>query len=130
MAGACQQHLNERQSTMKLSTHFENFEPAQVVKDDFSELMLNAVERFQSRIRKLNVSVRDINGPKGGVDKKCRCVLHLKRMAPIVIEDTADNYLNLVNRVAERVSYTLSQKIDKVRKNSRARSWREEEADK
>ena len=92
--------------------------------------MLKAVERFQSRIRKLNVSVRDINGPKGGVEKKCRCVLHLKRMAPIVIEDTADNYLNLVNRVAERVSYTLSQKIDKVRKNSRARSWREEEADK
>lgn len=106
---------------MMLSTHFGNLEPAQSVKDDFAELMLSSVERFRSRIRNVNVSVRDINGPKGGVDKQCRCVIHLKRMSPIVIEDKDDNLRNLVNRVAERVAYTLSQRIDKVRKGGRSR---------
>jgi len=110
---------------MILSTHFGNLETAQSVKDDFAALMLSAVERFQSRIRKVSVSIRDINGPKGGVDKQCRCVVHLKRMAPIVIEDADDNYRSLVNRVAERVAFTLSQRIDKIQTTNRTRPWRE-----
>ncbi|MGB7323779.1 MAG: hypothetical protein WBD31_02835 [Rubripirellula sp.] len=106
---------------MMLSTHFGNFELAPAVKQDVSDLMFGAVERFQNRIRKVQVTVRDVNGPKGGIDKQCRCVVHLKRMPSIVIEDADDNYGNLFHRVADRVSYTLSQKIDRMQKNGRSR---------
>ena len=110
---------------MMLSTHFGNLKPSRTAKDDFADLILSAVERFQSRIRFVNISVRDINGPKGGIDKQCRCVVHLKRMAPIVIEDTDDNVRNLFNRVADRVAYTLCKRIDKVKKGGRSRTSRE-----
>ncbi len=115
---------------MMLSTHFGNLDFAPSARTQFADLMLSSVERFQSRIRKMNVSVRDINGPKGGIDKQCRCVIHLKRMSPIVIEDADDNLQNLVNRIADRVSYTLSQKIDKVRQGGRRRSQQEVDATK
>jgi len=109
---------------MQISTHFGNLEPSASVKNDASELILSAVERFRSRIRKINVSIRDINGPRGGEDKQCRCVVHLKRMSPIVIEETGENYRSLLNRVSDRVSYTLSQRIDRVRTGARRASSR------
>ncbi|WP_146453349.1 hypothetical protein [Rubripirellula tenax] len=114
---------------MMLSTHFGNFKLAPSVKQDVSELMLGAVERFQNRIRKVQVTVRDVHGPKGGIDKQCRCVVHLKRMPSIVIEDADDNYGNLFHRVADRVSYTLSQKVDRVQKGSRSRKHHSYEAE-
>ncbi|TWU41334.1 hypothetical protein Q31b_27730 [Novipirellula aureliae] len=106
---------------MMLSTHFGNLEASPSVRSDVEDLLLAAVDRFRSRVRTVKVSVRDVNGPRGGIDKKCRCVVHLKKMAPIVIEDADQNYRNLFNRVAERVSYTLSQKVDRVQKKSRSK---------
>lgn len=110
---------------MMLSTHFGNFELSQSAKNDFAELMLGAVERFQNRVHAVNVTVRDVNGPRGGIDKQCRCVVHLKRIAPIVIEDADDSCQNLLNRVADRVAFTLSRRIDKVQTNGRSRKFRE-----
>jgi hypothetical protein len=109
---------------MNISTHFACAQTPATAKQDFVERMLVAVERFGSQIRKVHVSVRDINGPRGGVDKQCRCVVHLKRMAPIVIEDADQSYLALCHRVAERVAYTLSQKIDRLSAPHRPRRQR------
>ncbi|MCS7470066.1 hypothetical protein NZK35_25765 [Stieleria sp. ICT_E10.1] len=114
---------------MKLSIHFGDFEPSRSFQQDVSDLIRNAVERFGSRVRSVNISLRDINGPKGGVDKQCRCVVHLKRMSPIVIDDSDESYRSLVNRVAERVAYRLNQKIDRVQKGRRSRQSRGNEND-
>lgn len=114
---------------MHLSTYFGNLETAPAVKNDFAEAMLSAVGHFQSRIRKVNVSIRDVNGPKGGEDLCCRCVVHLKRMTPIVIEETGENMRNVLNRVTDRVSYTLSQKIDRVKKSNRSKKTRKRAAE-
>jgi ribosome-associated translation inhibitor RaiA len=105
---------------MQLSIHFGNLEPAASVRDDVAELIRSAVDKFDSRIRRISVSIRDVNGPKGGEDKQCRCVVHLKRMRPIVIQDAGENYRKLVNQVADRVSYTLSQRMDRISTRRRA----------
>ena len=110
---------------MQLSTHFGNLEAASSVKNDVADIILLAVGNFQPRIRKLNISFRDINGPKGGEDLHCRCVVHLKRMTPIVIEETGESLRKVLNRVSDRVTYSLSQKIDRVKKSSRSRKTRE-----
>ncbi|MDV6034876.1 MAG: hypothetical protein F9B45_33250 [Phycisphaera sp. RhM] len=106
---------------MKLSIHIGDTETSRSFQQYVSELIQDSVARFGSKIRSVNVSLRDINGPKGGVDKQCRCVVHLKRMAPIVIDDSDENYPRLLNRVVERVAYTLSQKMDRVQTGKRSR---------
>ncbi|WP_160148107.1 hypothetical protein [Rubripirellula obstinata] len=114
----------EKDELMHLSTYFGNLEAAPSLKNDASEAISAAVGHFQSRVRKVNISVRDVNGPKGGEDLCCRCVVHLKRMTPIVIEETGANVRSLINRVADRVSYTLSQKVDRVKQSSRSKKTR------
>lgn len=109
---------------MHLSTYFGDLETAPSVKLDVSEAIHSAVGHFQSRVRKVNISIRDTNGPRGGEDLCCRCVVHLKKMTPIVIEETGENIGKILNRVADRVSYTLSQKVDRVKKSSRPKKTR------
>lgn len=106
---------------MDLSVNFGNLKPAKVVQDDVTELITASFERFRSYIRCVSVTVTDINGPRGGVDKQCRCVLQLKRMAPIVIEDRDESFFSLLTRVSNRAAHTLSQRIDRKQTSYRSR---------
>lgn len=106
---------------MDLSVFFGNVKGVRKLRDDVSDLMHGSFERFQSYIRCVTVTFTDVNGPRGGVDKQCRCVLQLKRMAPIVIEDRDGNIVDLASRVASRASQTLSQRIDRMQTSYRSR---------
>jgi hypothetical protein len=71
--------------------------------------------------------VEDVNGPRGGVDKQCRCVLHLRRMPPVVIQDKDESMNALIYRVANRAAYALSQRTDRRTKRvKQGRSARRE----
>ena len=84
---------------------------------DFESILTNSLKRFSHRLKQIYVFLDDFNGPRGGVDKQCRCVLHLRRMPPIVIQDQDEDTHALVHRVANRAAYVLSQKTER-------RSWR------
>jgi putative sigma-54 modulation protein len=98
---------------MDLNVYFGNLKPAQAVREQVSELMLRSFASFHTYIRHISLTITDVNGPKGGVDKQCHCVLHLKRMPPIVIRDRDESYLGLFHRVANRASHVLSQRVDR-----------------
>lgn len=102
---------------MQIAVRFSGGSRSDFGSHAFEEVVLGALERFQHLLKNVQVYFEDINGPRGGVDKQCRCVLNLKRMPPIVIQDEDENARALINRVAERAAYTLSQKSD--RKNRR-----------
>lgn len=91
----------------------------------FEEVLTRSLDRFRHRLKKVFVFIHDVNGPRGGVDKQCRCVLHLKRMPPVVIQDQDESVTSLIHRVANRASYALSEKVDRrnkrVLQNRRAR---------
>lgn len=109
---------------MQLSTHFGNLDASVTARQNVNEAIMSSIERFQSRVRKVQISFRDTNGPKGGPDKLCRCVIHLKRMAPVVIEDSGSSVRALVQSVCERVAFIMSQKVGKSQTKNRRRGNR------
>ncbi len=104
--------------TMRLirrqQAEFGNLDPVGLLNDSLA--------RFQHRLRHVCVYVEDVNGPRGGRDKQCRCVLHLKRQPPIVIQDQDDNLRSLMRRITERAVFALSQRLG--RRTSRTRQRR------
>lgn len=106
---------------MNIEVFFGDFKPAQVVQQDAADIMRQSFERFGKHIRSVNLVVTDVNGPKGEVDKQCRCVVHLKRMAPIVIQDRDNSYVSLLKRVADRAAQTLNQRVDRNQVSYRSR---------
>ena len=69
--------------------------------------------RFAGRVRSVSVSLTDLNGPRGGIDKKCLIAVRLERPPRvIVIEDVDADAAVVVSRAAERAARAVSRAID------------------
>jgi putative sigma-54 modulation protein len=67
------------------------------------------------RMRKLAVSLSDINGPRGGIDKRCKIQVQLGGGREVVIEDTeADLYL-AIDRAADRADRAVVRRVARMR---------------
>ncbi len=65
--------------------------------------------------RRLAIILSDINGPRGGSDKRCRIQVQLVGGKDVVIEDTeADMYL-AIDRAAERADRALVRRVQRMR---------------
>ncbi len=107
---------------MQLSIRFSGGQRSDFGDHDYEHVLLSALDRFRHRLKQVYLYVEDVNGPRGGIDKQCRCVLHLRRMAPIVIQDQDESMIALIYRVANRAAYALGQQSD--RKSKRVRQNR------
>ena len=72
------------------------------------------------RIRRILVRISDINGPRGGNDKRCLIQVVLPRQADVVIEDTESSLYAAIDRAVARVSRTVMRRLARSRHNRRA----------
>jgi len=65
------------------------------------------------QIKRINVRLLDINGPRGGVDKRCRIHITLPRLKDIVIEDTESDLYTAIDRATDRAARTVHRRLDR-----------------
>ena len=70
-----------------------------------------ALERFASRIRRVRVSIGDLNGPRGGIDKRCRVTVALARSTMLVIEERDSSIYAAIDRVADKAGMCIGRRI-------------------
>jgi putative sigma-54 modulation protein len=75
-----------------------------------------ALDRFGEWVHRVQVAVDDLNGPKGGLDKRCRVTLSVPRRKPVVVEGRGADVLSVVATVIDRAALTL----DRARSRKRA----------
>lgn len=71
-----------------------------------------ALGRFAGRVRSLTVRLTDLNGPRGGPDKKC--LISVRLTSPrrvIVVEDVDPDAAVAISRAAERVSRAVARAV-------------------
>ena len=98
---------------MQLTIRFKGGKRSDFGDHNYEQILASSLERFQHRLKQVYLYVEDINGPRGGIDTQCRCVLHPRRMPPIVIQDQDEKMNTLLYRVANRAAYVMSQKADR-----------------
>jgi putative sigma-54 modulation protein len=76
--------------------------------------------RFQGRIREADITIDDINGPKGGNDIRCLIRARLNRLPDVVIEETAGT-VGAALHALDRAVHAVTRVIDK-RRSQRRRS--------
>lgn len=81
-----------------------------------------ALERFAERIRKVRVQVRDLNGPRGGVDKSCQLVISLVPASTVVLETRGSNIYAAIDCLAGRAATSIVRRIKRA--HGRGRSGR------
>ena len=62
-------------------------------------------------IQRVTVRLSDVNGPRGGEDKRCHIAVSLNGLPRLVIEDTEANLYVAIDRAAERAGRTLQRRL-------------------
>lgn len=70
-----------------------------------------SVRRLGHRINRLRVSVEDLNGPRGSVDKRCRIVAEIFPSGNLIIEETDARVHEAVDRAADRLRRSIRREL-------------------
>ncbi len=70
-----------------------------------------ALQRFEQHIRTLRVRCRDLNGPRGGIDKSCQLTISLSPAATMVMENRSGSAYAAVNRVVDKAAISIARRI-------------------
>ena len=68
---------------------------------------------FDEHIQRVVVRLGDINGPRGGVDKRCRLQLVLAGLPDLVVEDTQADMYVAIDRASDRAARTLMRRMER-----------------
>jgi ribosome-associated translation inhibitor RaiA len=100
---------------MKIQVSGKGFELAQDLRNDVEEKVGMGLDRFTERIRRVNVFLEDVNGPKRGFDKSLRMIVDIDRLPLIVVEEKGEVWISLVDKAVQRSAHTVRRQIDRIR---------------
>ena len=66
-----------------------------------------ALSRFSERIREVAVTLDDVNGPRGGIDKRCQVELRTQGAGPVVVASVAGDWRTALDNALARAARFL-----------------------
>lgn len=95
---------------------------------DGAQMRDMSVERVRFALRRLNawvprakVQFSDVNGPRGGVDKRCQVELNTDAAGTVVIASLARDWRTALDRSLGRATRALTRSLQRNQKPARGR---------
>ncbi|SIO65886.1 Ribosome-associated translation inhibitor RaiA [Singulisphaera sp. GP187] len=102
---------------MQLDMRGVNYELQDELKDHIERRLRFALGRFASRIERIAVRISDVNGPRGGIDKRCRISIGLIPKGVVMIEGAGDDPFILVADAAKRARQSVRRNLERRRRS-------------
>jgi hypothetical protein len=77
-----------------------------------------AFDRFVHAIREVQVTLRDTNGPKGGLDKMCTIQLRFHREGLVVVRRSGLSFAHAVHIACQKMQEVASRRLSRRRSGS------------
>jgi putative sigma-54 modulation protein len=74
-----------------------------------------AIRRFAGRVTRVVVRLVDVNGPRGGPDKRCRIIAHLSPTGSISVEATDGDAYAAASQAAARLDEQVARALERRR---------------
>ena len=74
-----------------------------------------AFRSLEGHIAGITIHLSDINGPRGGVCKRCRIVVDTAKLGPIIVRQTENDFHRAVTNAIDIAANTLRRRITKRR---------------
>ena len=101
---------------MQIEIHAHGFTTTEALHEHVTRRLRHAFGCCADRISRIMVRLSDINGPRGGVDKRCQIQVRLATLADVVIEDTEADLYVAIDRAAERAVRTVVRHLARQRR--------------
>ena len=69
------------------------------------------------QIQRISVWISDVNGPKGGIDKRCQVRISLPRLKDIYVDDVQSDLYVAIFRATDRASRTINRRLRRLQVN-------------
>jgi ribosomal subunit interface protein len=74
-----------------------------------------ALGRFEEKLGRVVVRLSDVNGPRGGVDKRCQVDVLVRGRRPLRVESTDVSLHSAVDEAAQRVAQAVLRVLGRER---------------
>lgn len=106
---------------MNIRTRAQDFELTTSIDSFVRERLYAALTRLGDGVAAVDVSMKDVNGPKGGVDKAVLIVLRMRSGRPITLETSDEDLYAAISRGAKRAKRAVRRSLRKSRRIERRR---------
>jgi hypothetical protein len=100
---------------MKLQIRSHAFALGPAEKRHIERRFYIALLSFDRHIDETIISIRDVNGPRGGKDLQGQAIMRFRRGMPLVVRSSADNVHLLVSQLASAVRRAVKSRIRRRR---------------
>jgi putative sigma-54 modulation protein len=100
---------------MHFDIRAQGFELTSGLREHAERRLRFALDWAHHDVNKVILRFTDINGPRGGNDKRCQLRIPMSRMREVVIEDIAADLYVAIDRAADRAGRTLERRLSRHR---------------
>ncbi|MEY4756093.1 MAG: hypothetical protein RJA34_991 [Pseudomonadota bacterium] len=83
-----------------------------------------ALRRLTALVPRARVQFSDVNGPRGGIDKRCQVELSTEGVGRVVIASMARDWRTALDRSLDRATRSLRRSLQRSQKPVRGRTGR------
>lgn len=106
---------------MQIHTTSVHFSVTDAIRDRVEDRVMKAMNHFHDRIGRVDVILKDTNGPKGGDDKACRIDVSIESLCRLSVEGRHEDLYAAIDDAASRAQHAVEKKLLKMRSLSRGR---------
>jgi putative sigma-54 modulation protein len=104
-----------KETVMKLEIRTHGIELTESLRAQAEKRLGFGLDWTRHEVSKVMLRLSDINGPRGGNDKRCQLRIPLPGMRDIVIEDTDADLHIAIDRAIDRAARTLERRLSRRR---------------
>ncbi|MCG6118419.1 MAG: HPF/RaiA family ribosome-associated protein [Aquimonas sp.] len=100
---------------MQINTYTQGFDLTDGLSQHLQRRLGFALGRLGGSVQRVVVRLCDVNGNRGGIDKRCRLQLRLASGGEVVVQDTRGDLYEAISAAIERAASALKRRSGRVR---------------
>lgn len=98
---------------MRVEVRGQNVDVSEMLRDHVEHRLQFALRPFPAQISRVVVRLRDLNGPRGGVDKLCRIEVHLPGSGEVIADGLDAQFCAAVDLAADRARRSITRALER-----------------
>lgn len=109
---------------MNIEVRFLGLESSDALREHVQRRVHFQIGRFGEEVSSVLVRIADVNGPKGGVDKRCKVTVRGPRLGSATLDELSGDTYAAVDVALDRVAQSVARELQRLRTTKRSQSQR------
>lgn len=100
---------------MRIEIQASGFTLTESIQDYIQRRLSFALDHLRGRVRRVRVRLSDVNGDRGGIDKRCQLHVQLAETSDVVVADVQRDLYVAMTRAVDRAAGAIGRRLARLR---------------